>query len=104
MGRATVGRLLVSPGCALALRAASAANRGFHDCIGMQIPDHHGHPRARLGKVRSASARVMAISISKIRSSLGAPCFAKTHPSLGPACDEPMKIMPRFALLVGRIG
>src|ERR1700721_4665031 len=103
MGRAAVGGLLVSPGCALALRAASPANRRFHDCIGMQIPDHHGHPRVCLGKVRPESAGVMAVSIPTIRSPLGAPCFEKTHPSLGPTCHEPMTIKPRRFLHVVQI-
>src|ERR1700675_1282295 len=88
MGRAAVGGLLVPPGCAVALRASAETNRRFHDRIGMPIPHHHGHPRVCLGKVGSARAGCMAISISKIRSPLGAACFEKTHPSLGSARHE----------------
>ena len=48
--RTAVARLLVSPGCAVAVGAVAAADRRFHHGAGMPIPDHHGHPRFGLGK------------------------------------------------------
>jgi hypothetical protein len=45
----------------------------------------------------------VALSVSTIRPPLGTPRLEKAHPPLGPACDEPMKLMPRVALLAGRI-
>src|SRR5580700_5277190 len=98
-----MGRLLVSSRCSVAVGAFAPPNCRFHHRLGLQISDHHGHPRVCLGKVRSAGAGVVALSVSTIRPPLGTPRLEKAHPPLGPACDEPMKLMPRVALLVGRI-
>src|SRR5580692_102191 len=98
MGRAQVGGLLVPPGCTVGFRAPATPNRRFHHRLGVQISDRHGHSCLPVGEVRSASAGVLAISVSTIRSPLGAPRVEKTHPSLGSACDELMTIMPRRSL------
>src|ERR1700733_12934228 len=88
MGRAPVDRLLVPSECTVGVGAFAAANRGFHDRIGMPIPHHHGRSRFQLGKSHAASACVVAISVSAIRRPVGASSLPETHPSLGPACLE----------------
>src|SRR3984957_271498 len=103
MGRAAVGGLLVPPGCAVGFRAPAAPNRRFHHGLGMQISDRHGHSCLKVGKVRSARVGVLAISVSTIRSPLGASRFEKAHPPLGSARDELVTIMPRQLLHVVQI-
>src|ERR1700730_6931468 len=95
MGPAAVAGGLVSPGCAVAFRATSAPYCRFHDSVGLQIPDRHGHPLSRVGEIRSAGPGLLALSLSAIQRPLGAARFEEADPSLGPARHEPMTIMPR---------
>src|ERR1700678_3917596 len=103
MGRAAVCGLLVPPGRPVALRTSTAANRRFHDCFGMQVSDGHGRPRSCVGKVGSASAGVMAISLETIRCPLGAQPVEKAHPSMGSPYHEPVTVMPGRSLQVAHV-
>src|ERR1700689_5518112 len=88
-----MGRLLVSSGCSLALRAFAPPNRGFHDRLGLPISDRHGHPRFGVGQVRAARARRLALSVPALRSPVGASRLPQADSPLGSARHEPLATM-----------
>src|SRR4029077_13043882 len=99
-----MGRLLVSPGCAVALGAFAPAHRRFHHGARLPVSDHHGHPRLDVGQVCAAGTGLMALPLSALRQSVGAARLEKTHSPVGPARAEPMTILASEPLHVAQIG
>ena len=66
VGRAAMGRLLVSSGRALAQRQASPADRRFHHGSRLPLSDDHGCPRLPVGQNRTARSGRMALPIPPI--------------------------------------
>src|SRR5688572_2214613 len=85
-----MARLLVSHRCAVGFASTSPTNSRFHDGTGLQVSHPDGYSLRALGQGGAADARVVALPISTLRSTLGARPLQKIHPAMGSARFQPL--------------
>src|ERR1700742_3599153 len=90
MGRSAVDLLLVSHRCPLAHPTLARAHPRLHHGSWLPLSHRHGCAFAPLGKISAAGARLLAISISTLRQTVGAGLHKALHPLVGSARRRPL--------------